>query len=193
MSLSNINPVKRLEYFLQDIADGKTTATKTPVRRIEEFLRRIAIKAGSSGGGAGGAGLSASVGTTLLEITLICDDTIAASDAGVIRLAAAGFNYSQISELGIESATTLVKNRLLVTLNGETLAIQDLDIRDDYRDDVEMGLISISFLPSFLNGNFTDNRYLHLWEDGVIEIHGEEIYTTIPRNPEEIPLTIHFI
>ena len=44
MSLTNINPVKRLEYFLQDIADGKSTATKTPVRRIEEFLRRIAKK-----------------------------------------------------------------------------------------------------------------------------------------------------
>lgn len=44
MSLTNINPVKRLEYFLQDIADGKTTATKTPVRRIEEFMRRCARK-----------------------------------------------------------------------------------------------------------------------------------------------------
>lgn len=44
MSLSNINPVKRLEYFLQDIADGNTTATKTPVRRIEEFLSRIRAK-----------------------------------------------------------------------------------------------------------------------------------------------------
>lgn len=44
MSLSNINPVRRLEYFLQDIADGRTTATKTPVRRIEEFLRRCARK-----------------------------------------------------------------------------------------------------------------------------------------------------
>lgn len=44
MSLTNINPVKRLEYFLQDIADGKTTATKTPVRRVEEFLRRCARK-----------------------------------------------------------------------------------------------------------------------------------------------------
>lgn len=50
MSLTNINPVKRLEYFLQDIADGKESPTKTPVRRIEEFLRRIAVKVGSGGG-----------------------------------------------------------------------------------------------------------------------------------------------
>lgn len=44
MSLTNINPVKRLEYFLQDIADGAETSAKTPVRRVEEFLRRIRAK-----------------------------------------------------------------------------------------------------------------------------------------------------
>ena len=41
MSLTNIRPVKRLEYFLQDIADRKSSPTKTPVRRSEEFLKRI--------------------------------------------------------------------------------------------------------------------------------------------------------
>ena len=39
--LSAISPVTRLEYFLQDIADRKSSPTKTPVRRSEEFLKRI--------------------------------------------------------------------------------------------------------------------------------------------------------
>lgn len=64
MSLSNISPVKRLEYFLQDIADGKTTATKTPVRRIEEFLRRISVKVASGGSGGDSVNIYRLVGAT---------------------------------------------------------------------------------------------------------------------------------
>lgn len=64
MSLTNINPVKRLEYFLQDIADGKTTATKTPVRRIEEFLRRISVKVASGGSGGNSVNIYRLVGAT---------------------------------------------------------------------------------------------------------------------------------
>lgn len=44
MSLSEITPIRRLENFLQDIADGKSTPTKTPITRLEEFFRRIAKK-----------------------------------------------------------------------------------------------------------------------------------------------------
>lgn len=57
-SLTEITPVRRRDYFLQDIADGAAIATKTPVTREEEFLRRIAKKQAdqdaaieSSGGG----------------------------------------------------------------------------------------------------------------------------------------------
>lgn len=95
MSLSEITPIRRLENFLQDIADGAETPTKAPITRIEEFLRRIAFKIHNSGVTAGyRTTRAATTGTNLPSLSA----TTAAIADGVVAFRKLWESASTVSE-----------------------------------------------------------------------------------------------
>ena len=53
--MDNIEPVSRIEQYLDRMANGGSGDLPTPVSRIEQYLNQIALGGGSGGGGGGGS------------------------------------------------------------------------------------------------------------------------------------------